>query len=278
MSDDKQAPEIAAAVARHGRDLKRANDKLRDLVGALQASRERLAQSHATLQMGGAPAPLRPPGAAGAAGSLQAPAADRQRIEVELAEARDQVTRAALECDDLRRQLAVLTAEHQRLCGEFDRALGHASELAQVHAVLLQIYGAAGREELLQALQDVVVNMVGSEEMAIFELRDGALQLARAFGVDPAPLRRIALGDGVIGRAARSGELYVAGRDGPPEDEFVTACVPLKAGGAVVGAIAIYRLLGHKAGLGPSDQALFDLLIPHGGQALLLQQAMGRPA
>jgi GAF domain len=279
MTDPKPAPEIAAAVARHGRDLKRANDKLRDLIGTLRASRDRLAESHSTSQVAGAPDPKRSPDRLRPAGSVQAPTpvSERQWLEIELAEAREQLTRAAAERDDLRKQLAGLTAEHRRLCDEFAQVAEQASELTQVHAALLQINGAAGREELLQALQDVVVSMVGSEELAIFDLRDGALHLARAFGVEAAPLRQIALGEGVIGRTAQSGRLYVAGREGPAEDPFLTACVPLKVAGEVVGAIAIYRLLGHKAGLGPSDQALFDLLIQHGGQALINRQQGGQP-
>jgi GAF domain len=266
MTDKKPPTDVAASVTRQGRDMQRVNDKLRDLIGSLQSSRDRLTEARA------ATAAEAPSTTAAAMPAVTPPRSfETRRLEAELAQAREQLALAADEREALRVSLASLEAEHRRVCDQFVESEGQTSELVQLFATLQQIHGAAGLEELLQALQEVVINVVGSEELAIFVLRDGALHLARSFGVDPEPLRRIPLGEGTIGRAAQAGTLYVAGRGGPPEDDRLTACLPLMANGAVVGAIAIFRLLGHKPGLTPADQALFDLLVQHAGQALRLR-------
>jgi hypothetical protein len=46
----------------------------------------------------------------------------------------------------------------------------------------------------------------------------------------------------------------------------------------VAGAIAIFRLLGHKPVLGDADRALFDLLSTHAGIALHLRAHRERAA
>jgi hypothetical protein len=266
MTNKKSPTEVAASVTRQGRDMQQVNEKLRDLIGTLQSSRDRLTEVRAATA-------AEAPATADAAVTAEAPSRslEARRLEADLALAREQLALAAAEREVLRASLAALETEHRRVCDQFVESEGQTGELVQLFATLQQIHGAAGLEELLQALQEVVINVIGSEELAIFVLRDGVLHLARSFGVDPEPLRRIPLGQGTIGRAAQAGSLYVAGRDGPPEDDRLTACLPLVANGAVVGALAIFRLLGHKPGLSPSDQALFDLLVQHAGQALRLR-------
>jgi hypothetical protein len=151
------------------------------------------------------------------------------------------------------------------------------SDLAQLYVALERIHGGLTRRETLAALQEVVINVVGSEELAVLERRDDRVILTQAFGIDPGPWRDLPVGRGAIGRAAE-GELYVAGRGAPPEpgDEDLSACVPLRAGDRVVGVLAIFRLLGHKPGLEPLDQSMFELLSRHAGVALLLRAAHER--
>jgi hypothetical protein len=126
-------------------------------------------------------------------------------------------------------------------------------------------------------LQEIVINVVGSEELAVFERRGDKLVLVQSFGIDPKPWAEVRLDRGAIGRAAQ-GKLYVAGREGPPApgDEDLTACIPLRVGDRVAGIIAIFRLLGHRPVLGETDQALFDLLSAHAGVALHLREIRER--
>ncbi len=106
-----------------------------------------------------------------------------------------------------------------------------------------------------------------------------ALVLVHSFGVGPRNLDA-AVGKGAIGRAVETGRLYVAERGGTPApgEEALTAVIPLRVGSEISGAIAVYRLLGHKTGIGEGDQAVFDLLSAHAGLALHLRAAPTGPA
>ena len=274
MTDKKPERHVAADLERHNRDMQKVNDKLRDLISTLQTHKERVTGAHVAATL--TPPPTPP--VAAAALDTGAAVLDRRRLEAELSLAREQLGRAHAERERLRERLAELEAEQRRACDEFVEAEEHAGQLVQLFATLQQVHGAADREELLQVLQEVVINVIGSEELAVFEVAEGELRLARAFGVDPAPLRRIPLGQGPLGRAAQAGRAWVAGRDEALDDDRLTACVPLTAGGAVVGLVAIWRLLGHKPILSPADQGVFDLLAPNAGQALRLRRAVAGAA
>jgi hypothetical protein len=274
MSDTrKPAADAAATSERHGRDLQKVNDRLKELVASLRTEKERLAAETRHLvapSARGAPSP---------APAAEDPAVDLEmkRLVAELALAREAADHAADERERLRARLAEIEAENQRLCDDFVAVQERSTDLAQLYVALERIHGGATREETLAAAQEIVINVVGSEEVAIFDRRGDGLVLAQSFGVDPEPLRQVRLGEGAIGRAAATGRLYVAGREGPPRpgDEDLTAAIPLRAGDDVAGVIAIFRLLGHKPGLGAGDQALFELLSSHVGIALRLRD---RPA
>ena len=270
MTGKKPDRDVAADLQRHGRDMQKVNDKLRDLISTLQTHKERMGTPTLT-----PPPALTPPPVPGGAADVGAAVLDRRRLESELAFAQEQLSRANAERTLLRERLAELEAEHRHVCDEFVASEEQAGELVQRFATLQQIHGAADREALLQVLQEVIINVIGSEELAVFEVAGAELRLARAFGVDPGPLQRIPVGEGPIGRAAAGGRTLVAGRD-DLGDDHLTALVPLTAGGRVVGLVATWRLLGHKPLLGPSDHEVFDLLAPHAGQALRLRTAAER--
>lgn len=267
MSDSrKPAADAAASGERHGRDLQKVNEKLRELVASLRTDRERLA-----------------PGAHPAVGptaSHETAARDgeepvdleKKRLSAELALAREAATHAAEERERLRARLADIEAENQRMCDEYVAVQEQSTDLAQRYVALERIHGGLSRADTLAALQEIVINVVGSEELAVFERRGERLALVQSFGIDPEPWREVRADRGALGRAAQ-GRLYVAGREGPPApgDEDLTACIPLCVADRVLGVLAIFRLLGHKPGLGDADRALFDLLSTHAGLALHLR-------
>ena len=130
------------------------------------------------------------------------------------------------------------------------------------------------RAETLAAVQEIICNLIGSEEIAIFETapNGGPLSLVSSFGIDPAPFARVPIGRGIIGCCAQSGETYLASRDSITvtihEERTLSACIPLVLDGSVYGAVAIFRLLPQKAGLVAVDHELFDLLGTHAAIAL----------
>jgi len=53
-----------------------------------------------------------------------------------------------------------------------------------------------------------------------------------------------------------------------PAEVDLTACIPLKLGGDIVGGIVVFRLLGHKGELTRVDREVFELLATHAATAL----------
>lgn len=264
MPDPHHAKPAAPAAGgeRPHKDLTQVNERLRELIASLKSARERH-ESAAPAAPVIAPSPTPPTGT-----PMAAPEEQLHRLQ-------ESLTRAAGERDELRERLAHLEQEVQRISDDYVLVQEQSSEMAQLYVALERLHGGLSRAEVLQALQEIVINVIGSEEFAVFERVDDRLSLIHHFGVDPVPLRELKLGDGVIGRSAQRGKLFVAGRDGPVDasDADVTACIPLFVGERVWGVLTIFRLLGHKPVLGDSDQVVFELIRGHAGIALSLRPA-----
>jgi GAF domain-containing protein len=262
MSDSRPAKPAAPAPTgeRHGKDLTQVNEKLRELIASLKSARERHDAAPARTPPPFQPAPEAAPGA---------PPSE------ELRELKDALARAAGERDELRKRLADLEVEVGKISDDYVLVQEQSSEMAQLYVALERLHGGLSRDETLQALQEVVINVVGSEEFSVFERTGDRLSLIHHFGVDPVPLRELKLGDGVIGRTAERGKLFIAGRDGPVDaaDADVSACIPLMVGDEVWGVLTVFRLLGHKPGIAESDQVIFELIRSHAGIALSLRPA-----
>ncbi|WP_257457960.1 GAF domain-containing protein [Archangium lipolyticum] len=143
-----------------------------------------------------------------------------------------------------------------------------------------RLHETADRRELLGILREILNNIVGSEELGIFELdaKRSVLSLVDSMGIDPAGFQSIALGAGVIGHTALTGKTFIAGDGAAPTgtglEPGLTACIPLRCfGGDVWGVIAIFGMLPQKPALKPQDRELFALLERQAGLVL----AMTRP-
>lgn len=160
------------------------------------------------------------------------------------------------------------------------RAEAHAADLEarlsfaiNVCVALERLHGSTDHGEVLLAIQDIIVNLVGSEELAIFEADEpdeSAWVAVQSFGVGGTRLSKVPAGHGALGRIAAEGQPWVAGETPHPDDPALTACVPLVAEGRAVAVLAVWRLLPHKRGLGDADRQLLGLLAAHGGSALFL--------
>jgi len=148
------------------------------------------------------------------------------------------------------------------------------ANLASLYVAVTSMHGALDRPSVLSSVQEIVTNLIGSEEMAIFETDParGRLQLLASIGIEPGPYQAISVGDGAIGRAAATGERLIRDEGGSlteDGDAALTACIPLKVAGRIVGVLAVFRLLPHKGSLDAIDMDLFDVLAAHAASALL---------
>jgi hypothetical protein len=202
-------------------------------------------------------------------------------LEVELAAARREVdearaalTRRAEDEARLKRQLACVEDEGGRLAERYLEVEEKNANLANLYVASYRLHGTLDRTDVLEAIHEIVANLVGSEQMAIYSTRSDGSGLERviSIGLSPEPPRTIPFGQGLIGAAARDGRTCVfdVTRDPKrlPHERDLTACVVLRLDGHVTGVLAIFRLLPQKTAFGPLDRELFDLLATHAATAL----------
>jgi hypothetical protein len=171
-----------------------------------------------------------------------------------------------------------LLAENERLRLLVDglkaESEAQVANLASLYVAVTSMHGALDRPSVLSSVQEIVTNLIGSEEMAIFETDSahGRLTLLASIGIESGPYQEICLGEGAIGRAAATGERVIRNEGGSlteDGDAALTACIPLKVAGRIVGVLAVFRLLPHKGSLDAIDIDLFDVLAAHAASALL---------
>jgi GAF domain-containing protein len=171
-----------------------------------------------------------------------------------------------------------LRAENERLRTLVERLKAESeaqvSNLASLYVAVTSVHGALDRPTVLSSVQEIVTNLIGSEEMAIFETdaSNGRLTLLASTGIEPGAYQEVHVGEGAIGRAAATGERLIRPEGGSPTEDgdgSLTACIPLNVAGRVVGVLAVFRLLPHKGRLDAIDLDLFDVLAAHAASALL---------
>jgi hypothetical protein len=181
---------------------------------------------------------------------------------------------AKLDLSQLRQQQQVseAEAENRKFFNEYSEIEQQNSNLANLYVASYRLLGTVERAEVLQVIQEIIINLIGSEELGIYEL-DGKtkkLQLLSSFGLEDDAYTRV-LDDSPIAHTALSGEMYL--KDPPPSNTSapvtsLTACIPLKVHDRVIGVIAVFRMLPQKPALAAIDRELFDLLGSHAAMAL----------
>ena len=174
-----------------------------------------------------------------------------------------------------------IEVESQSLLDQFQEIEQQNSDLASLYVASYRLHETIERSEVIAVIEEIIVNMIGSEELAIFELDNdtGKFNLLDSFGINPEDLQRVRLNESRIEEASealqevvKTGQRYVVNSiDGEVVDEDLglTACVPLVLDGKLIGAFGVVRLLDQKQKrLAPLDFELFDLLATHAASAL----------
>ena len=174
----------------------------------------------------------------------------------------------------LKQRLSRIETDRHLYANRYEEIEQLNSNLANLYVTSYQLHGTLDREEVLAIIQEIIINLVGCEEVAIFEPDSGgALNLLMAsFDIDKKRYGRIPIGSGIIGHVAETAEPYFKGGNGDDsattEEDDLTACIALNVKGKLLGAIAIFALLPQKQGLEELDHELFGLLATHASTAL----------
>ena len=205
----------------------------------------------------------------------------RQQADRRLGVAESELGRIESERQKLAERVEQIEVESQDLLGQFQEIERQNSDLASLYVASYRLHETVKRNEVIAVIEEIVINMIGSEELAIFEVDDesGKLKLVESLGIDPDVLERVTLNEsrieqaaGVLQEVVETGQRYVVSSgDGKAleTESGLTVCIPLVLDNHVTGAIAVFRLLDQKKSkLAPLDFELFDLLATHAAAAL----------
>jgi hypothetical protein len=206
---------------------------------------------------------------------------DRDRLSGENGSLKEDLERRQQESEQLRQRLDQISLESQESLDRYHAVAAQNASLANLYVATYRLHGTVDRGDVLAGIQEVIANLIGCEEVAVYEVvpGDAELALAWSFGLPPesTPVR---LGEGAIGNVAARGTTYLAGTGAatPTADErHLSACVPLKVEDRVIAVIALFRLLPQKSGgLTELDQEILNLLETHGATALYCTQLHDR--
>jgi len=192
--------------------------------------------------------------------------AEKLRFEEAVVRLREELAAAGRRYAALEERLKEAEEESHRFSQDYLHVEQQNQNLANLYVASYRLHGTVDRAELMLAIQEIASNLVGSEEMGVFEVSENGktLFLSGSLGLDAERYRELPADRGLIGRALRSGQTYVRGLETGESraegEENLTACIPLVVEERPLGVIAIFRLLSHKPQIEDIDRELFELL------------------
>lgn len=180
-------------------------------------------------------------------------------------------------------QMSEMGALRERLSAQVDANLKSTEQqlaveqqntnLANLYVASYRLNAALDRSEIVDAIREIVINLVGCEEFALLEPDGGGRwQVCDSMGLSEDFLTRMTSPDGALADHLKSRRLHVTDPAVLSVDELdvskPSACIAMSVGDEAVGAVAIYRLLPQKSGIEPLDRELFDLLAANAAMAL----------
>lgn len=192
---------------------------------------------------------------------------DKRILESNLVTLQSELEAERAEHKELFRRLEELEKLRASSAEEYALVEEQNNHLASLYSATYSLHGTLERDRVIGIIEEIVANLIGSEEVGVFEWSeaDGELCLVASKGIDEAFYARLRPEEGIIGEAVRRRRAYLVGRSQveatpAPGEEALTACIPLAIGEHLVGAIAVFRLLPQKQGIEPVDCELFELL------------------
>jgi hypothetical protein len=190
---------------------------------------------------------------------------DRTAKQQELGEFSERSARWQAQQQSLHELLEAADREFKAFQDQFAAVERQNSNLATLYAAGHVLHSSLERQAVLGAIQEIVINLVGSEQFAIV-LADDKLTPQALFGVESRELEGLTPRAGIIGRANTEKRPFTLPRGSPTDTTGVRACVPLVADGETRGFVLIFDFLPQKGEISALDHELFTLI---GSQAAL---------
>jgi len=214
-----------------------------------------------------------------------------ERLKSLVASLEEKQTQISEELSSLREERDALRAERGKLKHVLDEALAQnrrdiersalveqqCTSLANLYVATFKLHGSLERKDVLAAISEIVVNLVGCENFGVFERAGDALRLIGEFPSHPCAIKEIPAASGFVADIFNNSGPWIGGRDPlpaspvPPE---VTAVIPLRLRSELTGAVVLFSLLPQKGGsFGDVDIELMDLLTAHAATALFASRS-----
>jgi transcriptional regulator with GAF, ATPase, and Fis domain len=171
----------------------------------------------------------------------------------------------------LKTELEHVTDEHRELLENYSDVERQNSNFLSLYVASSQIHGTLNLEDVLRNIKEIVINLIGADRFAIYLYNETNREFRRMAGEgDLHPLDEVVpLGDNLISRVSRSGELWLdAGQGALPSGEGPIAVLPMAVNDQPIGVVTLFRLLVQKSSFDAFDMELFNLLAAHAGSAL----------
>lgn len=171
-------------------------------------------------------------------------------------------------------QLSALEDANNYYTSRFSEVEDANSDLISMYVASSRLHSTANYTDLIDRLMEIIVEMTGGERVALFLInpKERNLVMLANRGLDPAGSGHGApqLGQGIPGRVAEQGELYVDEQSAlhDTSDNEPIVCIPLKIEDRVLGVIAVYKFFVQKKRFVSLDFDIFDLLSTQAGFAL----------
>lgn len=200
------------------------------------------------------------------------PTLERLRKEVEYL--RQRIVELEREKQFLEAKYREIEAENKDFAQRYVEIEEQNNNLANLYVASYQLHSTLDFQEVLRIVKEIIINLIGAEVFGIFLLdeRDNRLHLVAHEGMDDALGLKVQVGEGILGRVAKTGEPFYINqvvRPGPVIDfHHPLVCIPLKIKERVIGVIAIYMLFVQKDSFSALDHELFSLLAGHAATAI----------
>jgi len=237
-------------LTRKGQDILQIVSKAKEFTEELMKENERLRFKVAALE---------------AAGEAQAGDERVQTLQRRLRELEEKLA-------ELESRYRKVEEENKEFADRYIEIEEQNNNLANLYVASYQLHSTLDFKEVVRIVQEIVINLIGAEAFHVLILseKSGQLEVETSEGQSPARTS-VPLGDGLIGKAAQTGENYfadnVARREPSPFEEPL-AVIPLKIKDSAIGVISINKLLVQKTQFTTMDYELFTLLAGHAATAI----------
>ena len=209
---------------------------------------------------------------------------ENRALGARLREREEELSRFREEHAQLADQLSATTNERERFLRDFVDLEQRNNDLANLYVATYSLHGTLDEQDVVRAIAEIVINLIGCEQFGLFDLDAGSqeLRLIHAFGLPAHVDAKLDASRGILGRAIERGEVVVLENSAAADlahERGLTACVPLKVGSHVSGALLLFELLPQKRGrLAAIDTELLELLAAQAGPAVHASRMLARAA